>query len=173
MNSATTYIYLIALGSNQRHMRYGRPRDILQVAVGALKDLGGICSVSQTITTEAIGPSARRYANSVAMIKSRLAPDALLSALKRIERNFGSRRGRRWSRRVLDLDIILWSGGIWSKDKISQWKAFQALHIPHPAFRTRAFVLGPAAQIAPDWRDPVSGRTVQQLMIREKTGKAA
>jgi 2-amino-4-hydroxy-6-hydroxymethyldihydropteridine diphosphokinase len=58
---------------------------------------------------------------------------------------------------VLDLDIVLWSGGAW---------ASPGLTIPHPRFRTRQFVLGPAASIAPTWRDPLSGLTLRQLAYR-------
>ena len=78
----------------------------------------------------------------------------MLAHLKVIERRFGRRRGRRWGARVIDLDIILWSGGAWSSP---------GLVVPHPAFRDRAFVLGPAATLAPGWRDPVTGRTLRQL----------
>ena len=83
-----------------------------------------------------------------------LAPRALLQALKRIEREFGRRPGAaRWSARVLDLDVILWSEGVWSDP---------ALTVPHAAYRHRAFVLAPATTIAADWRDPLSGRSVRQ-----------
>jgi 2-amino-4-hydroxy-6-hydroxymethyldihydropteridine diphosphokinase len=74
--------------------------------------------------------------------------------LKQLERDFGRRSGRRWGPRVLDLDIILWSGGTWAGD---------GLTVPHPEFRKRAFVLTPLAQVAPDWRDPLTGRSVRQL----------
>jgi 2-amino-4-hydroxy-6-hydroxymethyldihydropteridine diphosphokinase len=58
---------------------------------------------------------------------------------------------------VLDLDIVLWSGGPWASER---------LVIPHPEFRSRAFVLAPAAAVAPGWRDPVTGRTLRQLNAR-------
>ncbi len=81
----------------------------------------------------------------------------MLTRLKAIERAHGRRRGRRWGDRVLDLDIIGWSGGIW---------ASKGLSIPHPAFRTRRFVLAPLVEIAPGWRDPVTGFSARQLMFR-------
>jgi len=58
---------------------------------------------------------------------------------------------------VLDLDIVLWNGGAYAADD---------LVIPHPAFRIRAFVLVPAARIAGDWRDPLTGLTIRQLAAR-------
>jgi 2-amino-4-hydroxy-6-hydroxymethyldihydropteridine diphosphokinase len=58
---------------------------------------------------------------------------------------------------VLDLDLVLWSGGAWASDR---------LVLPHPEFRRRTFVLAPAATIAPAWRDPLTGLTVRQLGAR-------
>lgn len=110
--------------------------------------------VSRTFETAPLGPSRRRYANAAALIDTDLAPPALLALLKRVERDFGRRRGQRWSARVLDLDIILWSGGCF---------AASGLTIPHPAFRTRAFVLRPLGTIAPAWRDPLTSLTPLQL----------
>ena len=115
---------------------------------------------SPIISSAPVGPSQRTYANAAAIVASPLTPPALLARLHEIEVHFGrERRGQRWRARVLDLDIILWSGGIWAED-------CPALSIPHPAMRIRGFVLAPAAMIAPDWRDPVTGLTIRQLQSR-------
>jgi 2-amino-4-hydroxy-6-hydroxymethyldihydropteridine diphosphokinase len=115
---------------------------------------------SRIISSAPIGPSQRIYANAAAVLASPLSPASLLTRLHEIEAHFGrERRGRRWQARVLDLDIILWSGGIWASDA-------PTLSIPHLAMRSRSFVLTPAAMIAPDWRDPVSGLTIRQLQSR-------
>lgn len=114
-----------------------------------------VVAVAPVLLSDPVGPSLRRYANCAAMITTSLEPPALLALLKQVEREFGRRaRGQRWTSRVLDLDVVLWSGG-----------AFAApdLVIPHPLFRTRDFVLTPASAIAPGWRDPISGFTVRQL----------
>ena len=151
-----THTYLVALGSNRRHGRYGRPRDVLAAAVAALAREGmTVRGVAPLLMTDPVGPSRRRYANGAAVIETDLEPPALLAALKRIERAFGRRPGgQRWTARVLDVDIVQWSGGCF---------AGPGLTIPHPLFRTRVFVLGPAAAIAPGWRDPVTGLTMRQL----------
>jgi 2-amino-4-hydroxy-6-hydroxymethyldihydropteridine diphosphokinase len=115
---------------------------------------------SFVIDSAPMGPSLRRYANAAAIVSTSLNPPALLSRLLEIEAHFGRiRRGQPWRARTLDLDIILWSGGMWA-DTIPD------LAIPHPALRFRAFVLTPAAMIAPDWRDPVTGLTIRQLQSR-------
>jgi len=148
-----TTSYAIALGSNRRS-RHGSPAATLRAA---LATIGGVKAVSTIRATPALGPAGRSFANGVAIVESRLAPDALLAELKAIERAFGRRPGRRWGPRVLDLDIILWSGGIW---------AGPGPIVPHSAFRERAFVLRPLAEIAPSWRDPIGGATVRQLLAR-------
>lgn len=143
--------YLIALGSN-RAGRHGGPR---QEVAAALQVLGGVAS--PIIASAPVGPSTRTFANAAALIESDEAPAALLARLKAIERAFGRGRGRRWGARVIDLDIVLWSGGR---------ARTRALCVPHRAFRERAFVLTPASRIAPGWRDPVTGLTIRQLHAR-------
>ncbi|MGL4313393.1 MAG: 2-amino-4-hydroxy-6-hydroxymethyldihydropteridine diphosphokinase [Sphingomonas sp.] len=146
-------LYAIALGSNRRG-RHGRPADEVRAALDAL---GGVKAVSRLIETAPVGPSSRRFINAVAIIASDETPDALLGRAKAIERHFGRRAGRPWGARVIDIDIILWSGGAWSSP---------GLTVPHPAFRDRAFVLRPLADVAPGWRDPLTGLTVRQLAYR-------
>ena len=112
---------------------------------------------SEVLASAPLGPSARRFANAVALVETRADPDQLLRRLKGIERAFGRRPGRRWGARVIDLDIILWSGGRWTGP---------GLAVPHPRFRRRRFVLDPLVRLAPGWRDPVTGLTVRQLHAR-------
>lgn len=159
MTSATPLpLYAIGLGSNRRHARHGDPRQVLLAALSALEsdDIEPM-DVSPIIASDPIGPSRRRYANAVALVASPLSPPEMLERLHDIERAFGRRTGQRWSARTLDLDILLWSGGVWSE---------AGLTIPHPAMHHRAFVLGPLRAIAPDWRHPLSARTIRQLAAR-------
>ncbi len=142
--------YAIAIGSNRRG-RHGAPADEVRAAIAALDRVSAVAPI---VGSAPLGPSLRRYANSVVLVDSSLSPPAMLARLKAIERAFGRRRGRRWGSRVIDLDIVLWSGGCWHDAQLT---------VPHIAFRERAFVLGPLAQVAPGWRDPVSGRNVRQL----------
>ncbi len=158
----TEYLYLIALGSNRRHPIYGRPRDILFSALEAIeRDFISVFEHSNIIETPAIGPSLRNYANSAAIIISPLLPDELLQKFKEIETFYGKRRGQKWSARCLDIDIILWSEGIWSSAKPN-------ISIPHPHYHKRDFVLNPAAQIAGDWRDPLQNLSINQILFRNR-----
>lgn len=150
--------YLIALGSNQRHHIYGRPAAIIRAALDRLSAAGTIEARSTVIASDPVGPSQRDYANSAAIISSALTPHAMLEVMQSTERMFGRRRrGQSWSARVLDLDIILYDGGI---------VADGVLSLPHPQFRRRGFVLGPATQIAGDWRDPITGLAIKHLNAR-------
>ena len=144
--------YALALGSNRRS-RHGSPAETIAAAATGL----GVEKLSTIRTTEAVGPAGRAFANAAAILNSPLDPPKLLGELKALERAFGRRPGRRWGPRVLDLDIILWSEGSWAGDR---------LIVPHPEFRRRAFVLEPLAEIARDWRDPLTGLTIRHLLAR-------
>jgi len=158
--------YLIALGSNIRHHRHGRPEQVLSAALGEMEREGlTVERVSPVVRSVPLGPSRRRYANAVALVSAGLEPGALLGTLKAIEARFGRRRrGQRWTARVLDLDIVLWDKGVFADGD---------LVIPHPQFRQRGFVLRPAAAIAPDWRAPIIGLTIRQLHARLTRRRAA
>jgi 2-amino-4-hydroxy-6-hydroxymethyldihydropteridine diphosphokinase len=144
--------YAIALGSNRRS-RHGSPAQTVRAALAELQ----VEAASAVHLTPALGPAGRSFANAAGILATELEPPELLEALKETERRFGRRGGRKWGPRVLDLDILLWSGGAW---------AGAGLVVPHPEMRRRRFVLEPLAEIAPDWRDPVSGATVRQLLAR-------
>jgi 2-amino-4-hydroxy-6-hydroxymethyldihydropteridine diphosphokinase len=142
----TTHLYAIGIGSNRRHGRYGRPAGVVEAAIARLDQDFGLFNASPIVLNPAHGGAGREFANAVALIESDLDPPAMLRQLKSMERDFGRRRGRRWGCRVLDLDVVAWSGGKWRSRRLT---------VPHPALETRSFVLGPLAAIAPNW--PVRG----------------
>jgi len=145
--------YVIALGSNRRG-RHGAPADEVRAALAAI---GGVVMTSPLVATAPLGPARRRFVNAAALVESEDSPPEMLARLKAIETAFGRRRGQRWTDRVIDLDIVLWSDGAWASD---------GLTVPHPEFRRRDFVLRPLVAIVPDWRDPLTGLTVRQLAAR-------
>lgn len=136
----------------------GAPRRVIEAAVTSIADFGQVIAVSRIRDSRPIGPSRRTYANATVMVETRESPLRFLASLQRLELRFGRRRrGSAWRARQIDLDIVLWSGGTWLTPE---------LVIPHPMFRERPFVIGPAAEIAPNWRDPVTGLTLRQLAKR-------
>lgn len=94
------------------------------------------------------------YVNAVAMLETRLEPQALLDELHRIERRHGRVRAVHWGPRTLDLDLLLYADR-----RIDS----QHLTVPHPQMHRRAFVLAPLHDIAPDLRLPGLGLLAERL----------
>jgi len=143
-----------------RHPRSGSPPQVLRAALKRLDQVPDlrVVAASAIVASAPVGPSHRRFANGAVVVETPLPPPALLSLLQRVEKEFGRRKiGQRWRARVMDLDIVLWSGGVWADPRLT---------LPHPQFRNRDFVLRPASAIAGDWRDPVTGMTIRQLHRR-------
>ena len=164
--AACPHRYALALGGN-RVTTHGRPAATLHAAVAALAAAGvRVLALSPIIATPAMGPAGRGFANAAALVESRLAPPDLLALLKRIERRFGRRPGRRWGPRPLDLDILLWSGGAWPPGL--RHAAAGRLQVPHAGLPQRRFVLDPLVRVAPDWTMPGTRRTIRQLHARAR-----
>ncbi|HEX8840824.1 MAG TPA: 2-amino-4-hydroxy-6-hydroxymethyldihydropteridine diphosphokinase [Sphingomicrobium sp.] len=141
--AGATHLYAIAIGSNRAHGRHGRPTGVVEAAIARLDEEFGLFDASPIILNAAHGGAGRDFANAVALVESELEPLEMLRRLKSIERSFGRRPGRRWGPRVLDLDVILWSGGKYRSRRLA---------IPHSQLARRGFVLQPLAAIAPGWR---------------------
>ena len=153
--SGATHLYAVANGSNRPHGRFGRPAGVVEAAIARLDEEFGLFDASPIVLNAAHGGAGRDFANAVALVESSLDPAGMLFRLKSLERGFGRRPGRRWGPRVLDLDIVLWSGGDCR---------MRGLTIPHPRLATRSFVLQPLAAIAPGWR--IGAKTVRHLAHR-------
>jgi 2-amino-4-hydroxy-6-hydroxymethyldihydropteridine diphosphokinase len=104
------------------------------------------------------------YRNGVAIVEANGPASAVLEALFAIERSFGRIRGQPNAPRTLDLDLIAYGREV-SDDA--------ALILPHPRAHDRLFVMGPLAEIAPDWRHPASGRTAVELAEAATVGRDA
>ena len=108
------------------------------------------------------GPKQPDYLNACAVLNVEMTPEHLLATLMSIEQSFDRVREVRWGPRTLDLDILLY------ENKIIDMPHLQ---IPHPRILERAFVLVPLAEIASDWTEPVSGKTIGQLAKKLDTSK--
>lgn len=155
------HLYAIAVGSNRPHGRFGRPPQVVEAGIARLDRDFGLFDASPILLNKAQGGAGRDFANAVALVESALDPPQMLSAIKAIEREFGRRRGKRWGPRVLDLDIVDWSGGKWDE---------RTLKVPHREAARRPFVLLPLASIAPWWRlePPLEARHLAARLARRQ-----
>jgi 2-amino-4-hydroxy-6-hydroxymethyldihydropteridine diphosphokinase len=134
----------------------------LDFAVARLRAILDGLKVSSYIDTAPVSDVPQpRYLNAAAVGRCSLPPRDLLSALLGIEQERGRTRPFKDSPRTLDLDLILYDDLVLSEPDFA---------IPHPRFRERLFVLEPLASIAPELVDPVSGKTVSELLQALGTG---
>jgi GTP cyclohydrolase-4 len=147
---ATHTIYL-ALGSN-----LGDRRDNLTAALHQLRDIMEISVVSSVYETEPVGNTDQPpYLNIVCAGGTGLSAQAFLQRAKEIEAAIGRQPSFRHGPRPIDIDIIFYDDLHIMQDD---------LVVPHEHMAERAFVLAPLAEIAPEIVDPVSGKTVQELL---------
>jgi 2-amino-4-hydroxy-6-hydroxymethyldihydropteridine diphosphokinase len=142
----------IALGSN-----LGDRKGYLQSAIAALQPSIQNLRVSTFHDTAPVGVGPQpTFLNATAVGETSLNARDLLDTLLAIERDLGRERPFPGAPRTLDLDLILYGDAIIDEAP--------SLVVPHPRFTERRFVLEPLAEIAPDWRDPVTGKTVEELL---------
>jgi 2-amino-4-hydroxy-6-hydroxymethyldihydropteridine diphosphokinase len=104
------------------------------------------------------------YRNGVVLVEAKLGPEAALRTLFTIEQTFRRVRGEPHQARTLDLDLIAHGRRIMDTPDLT---------LPHPRAHERLFVMGPLAEIAPDWRHPVSGRRAVELAASAGVGRDA
>lgn len=136
----------VGLGSNLND-----PAGQLHAAFAELDRIEGtrVIARSAIYRSPPMGPSDQpHYLNAVVELETALAPEPLLDELQRIERAHGRVRERHWGPRTLDLDILLYGDRTIASDR---------LKVPHPGLATRAFVLVPLREIAPELSVPGLG----------------
>lgn len=148
---------LIALGSNLPHPQIGPPAAVLDAALDEMTASGlRVLLVSRYFASAPVPASDQPwYVNAAASLETDLSAPELLQSLHRIEAAFGRERGEVNAARVLDLDLLAYGDEVTGEQ--------EALRLPHPRLQERAFVLLPLLDIAPDWRHPVSGRSVREM----------
>jgi 2-amino-4-hydroxy-6-hydroxymethyldihydropteridine diphosphokinase len=149
----------LGVGANLTHERYGAPRQTLEAALAELRYHGvQILRLSSWYRTAPVPPSDQPwYVNAVAEVASELPADVLLAELHDVEAEFGRRRTVPNAARPIDIDLLDYRG------EIAAGGPGRAI-LPHPRMTGRAFVLRPLADLAPDWRHPVTGQPIQELL---------
>lgn len=146
----------VAAGSNVR------PRENLRRALATLgAEFPGL-QASRAFSNAAVGFPGDNFVNLVMRFPADLPLPDLLERLKAVERECGREPGApKWGPRTLDLDLLLYG---------DQLGRFPGAMLPHPDLTTRAWVLGPLAELAPGLVHPVLGETFGALWQRFDQG---
>ena len=168
-------VSLIAFGGNLPS-GVGSPVCTIEAALSRLQDHGvAVLKVSRFYQTPCFPKNAGPdFVNGCATLGCELPPRDLLGVLHRIEAEFGRERRQRWAGRTLDLDLLAIGDKVLpDAETQSGWQnlsleeqmrvAPDQLILPHPRLQDRGFVLVPLADVAPDWRHPILGKTVLEM----------
>ncbi|MFZ2087353.1 MAG: 2-amino-4-hydroxy-6-hydroxymethyldihydropteridine diphosphokinase [Desulfobaccales bacterium] len=143
----------VGLGANE-----GEPRRQVEEAIAhlAAADEIEVLKVSSFFLNPPLGPPDQPwYVNAVIQVRTRLTPEEMLRVLHRVEQDLGRIRRERWGSRVIDLDLLLYDGVIFTDPDLC---------LPHPEMHRRSFVLAPLAEIAPQAWHPVLEKTASELL---------
>ncbi len=152
---------VIALGSNLPG-RFDSCEALLEGVIETLGEVGLRVVARSGWWRSAAWPDASdpAFLNGVVLVETELDPASTLALLHDLEEAFGRERSTTNAPRPLDLDLIAHGRTMSPADPV----------LPHPRAHERLFVMGPLAQIAPEWRHPVLGETAETLAKRASVG---
>jgi 2-amino-4-hydroxy-6-hydroxymethyldihydropteridine diphosphokinase len=158
MSDSLVTVYL-GLGSN-----VGNRQENLKKALGYLEQRMRLTAKSSVYETEPVGNTDQPvFLNMVCEVKTTLPPESLLVLTKGIEKKLGRMPSHpKDSPRTMDIDILFYGDQVLNNPD---------LIIPHPRLSRRAFVLIPMNEIAPDFIDPATGRSISAMLNEIQAAK--
>lgn len=162
MESGIRHSVLLLTGSNFR----GKEQILQRAAERIAEQVGPIERASQIYYSEAWGFKCEsEFANQALIVETSLQPLEVLMKTQAIERELGRDRvaeseeklltGERYASRVVDIDIIFYDDIVVESEELT---------LPHPLMHEREFVLRPMLEVAAEWRHPIIGRTVEEML---------
>lgn len=150
----------IGLGGNLTCPTFGPPRATCGAALQIMEQRGiKIAARSRWYESAPVPISDQPwYVNGVVAVETAFDARELVLEVLEIENELGRRRTIANAPRTIDLDVIAHG------DSVIEGDARHRVTIPHPRMHGRAFVLLPLAEIAPDWRHPISGTAIKDLI---------
>ena len=147
---ATAYI---GLGTNMGDKR----GNLIRASALLAERVGDVLALSSVYETEPWGfESENRFLNAVIVLSTPLSPWELLDATRLIEIEMGriGKSDGNYHDRIIDIDLLMVDDLVICSERLT---------LPHPLMRERRFVMEPLAEVAPDTRHPVSGKTMREL----------
>lgn len=156
---------IVTLGCNLQGPFDSR-QQLLEAALARFADAGVEIAARSSWWRSAAWPDRAQpeFLNAVAIVQTRLPPRSLMAFMIGLEASFGRVRALANAARTLDLDLIAY-GRLRLKTP--------GLNLPHPRAGERRFVMGPLAEIAPEWRHPITGESAADLAARAPVGADA
>lgn len=160
----------LGLGGNLGCETYGSPRRTCGAALEMLSTKGiGILAHSPWYESAPVPASDQPwYINGVVSVTTNLPPHDLVKTVLSVEAELGRRRSIPNAARTIDIDVLAYGDDIIEANHNTN---VSDVIIPHPRMHSRAFVVLPLADIAPDWHHPVTGTHIQELVEKLPPGQ--
>ena len=150
------YQTFLSIGSNLGD----RFENLRQAQSYIASEIGHIARASSVYVTQAWGVRDQPdFLNQALEVKTELTPEKMLEKIQRIEKQMGRIKTEKWSKRLIDIDILFYNQDIIQTENLT---------IPHPFLHERNFVLAPLAEIAPDFLHPIFQISILELYQNSK-----
>lgn len=154
--------------------QHGSPLATIQQSIHLIQNRGvEVDAISPFFETEPVPASGQpNFINAVIAATTVHECEILLRLIKDLEVELGRQPAERWSARTIDIDMLAYGEDVFPD--IHAWTAvvndpdpaaiLEEPVVPHPRLHKRAFVLAPLNELLPQWRHPVLGQSVEEMM---------